>query len=80
MSLSRIIGAKSVFGALFFARPLPTAQTVLGLLAQEEYIKKLIPSRVSVTGSGIVPEMIYFQNRKGGATLIKKGYLVHDGI
>ena len=37
MSLSRrIIGAKSVFGALFFARPLPTAQTVLGLLAQEE--------------------------------------------
>lgn len=45
----------------------------LSPLSRRKEIERLVPSRTSVTGSGIVPEMVYFENRGGGPMLTSTG-------
>nr|KAF6410402.1 hypothetical protein HJG63_008963 [Rousettus aegyptiacus] len=51
----------------------------LSPLSRRKEIERLVPSRTSVTGSGIVPEMVYFENRGGGPMLTSTGGRARGG-
>lgn len=60
--------------------PFQGPRLILGPFAQEEINWETYSLKGFVTGSGIVPEIIYFQNRNGGTMLPKKGWWVPGGI